>query len=237
MRQPGLPVPGTSTPIPDIDLCEFHDYTPKESIPGDQWNGLGVRVQQCAALGKPLFVGEAGIRPIDAGGSLQDRATAFRAKFAAQTNVGIDGVLAWDYSPTGSTLNNYDIGPNDPMLREMSLRAEEFRELFKVNTTDDLDDGTCDQTHCSLREAMTIANYNATNNQMPEVVAFDIPGPGPYGSPEYAVARDHRPRDDRWHITTRIFGREPRHRTQRHAWTDRQRFTHLRDRRDGPRTR
>ncbi len=29
---------------------------------------------------------------------------------------------------------------------------------FPVNSTDDLDDGTCNVTHCSLREAINAAN-------------------------------------------------------------------------------
>ena len=45
-----------------VDLCEYHDYgSPTVGIPGDAWNGLQVRIGQCDALDKPLFVGEAGI--------------------------------------------------------------------------------------------------------------------------------------------------------------------------------
>jgi len=44
-----------------------------------------------------------------------------------------------------------------------------------VNTTDDLDDGLCDVTHCSLREAINIAN--ATAGQ--QIIGFDIPGSSP----------------------------------------------------------
>jgi CSLREA domain-containing protein len=40
-----------------------------------------------------------------------------------------------------------------------------------VNTTDDMDDGTCDATHCSLREAIQAANANPG----PDTVAFNIP--------------------------------------------------------------
>lgn len=42
---------------------------------------------------------------------------------------------------------------------------------FMVNTTDDGDDGTCDGTHCSLREAINAANLNAGADS----ITFDIP--------------------------------------------------------------
>ncbi len=35
--------------IPEIISCEVHDYS-HESMPGDQWNGMQVRIDQCAAL-------------------------------------------------------------------------------------------------------------------------------------------------------------------------------------------
>ena len=45
-----------------------------------------------------------------------------------------------------------------------------------VNTTDDLDDGTCDASHCSMREAL-----NATNGNLgTDTIAFNIPGAGPH---------------------------------------------------------
>ena len=47
---------------------------------------------------------------------------------------------------------------------------------WTVNTVDDLDDGTCDIAHCSLREAINQVN-NLAGNQL---IWFDIPGPGPH---------------------------------------------------------
>jgi CSLREA domain-containing protein len=44
-----------------------------------------------------------------------------------------------------------------------------------VNTTDDMDDGTCDATHCSLREAIKAAELHAG----PDTIAFNIPGDDP----------------------------------------------------------
>jgi probable HAF family extracellular repeat protein len=106
--------------IPTIDLCEYHDYgAPNVGMPGDQFNGLQVRIDQCNALNKPIFVGEAGIIPNDVGGTFQARADAFDVKLDAQLAAGVSGFLAWAWSPQVtpvSTLDNYDIGPGDPAL-------------------------------------------------------------------------------------------------------------------------
>ncbi len=45
-----------------------------------------------------------------------------------------------------------------------------------VNSTDDVDDGTCDATHCSLREAINSANTTAGA----DIIGFAIPGAAPY---------------------------------------------------------
>ncbi|MBA2361628.1 MAG: right-handed parallel beta-helix repeat-containing protein [Actinobacteria bacterium] len=47
---------------------------------------------------------------------------------------------------------------------------------FAVNTTDDVNDGSCNAQHCSLREAINAANGNADT----DTIRFNIPGPGPY---------------------------------------------------------
>jgi CSLREA domain-containing protein len=47
---------------------------------------------------------------------------------------------------------------------------------FVVNTTDDMDDGVCSATHCSLREAINAANANPG----PDEISFDIPGDAPH---------------------------------------------------------
>ena len=89
-------------------------------MPGDAFNGLQVRLDQCAAIDKPLVVGEAGVRPIDVGGTLADRAAAIRAKLLRQVPAGVEGWLGWAWIKDGSTLDNYDIGPGDPMLGVLS---------------------------------------------------------------------------------------------------------------------
>ncbi len=47
---------------------------------------------------------------------------------------------------------------------------------YTINTTDDLDDGTCDAVHCSLREAIQAANGDADLS----TIAFDISGAAPF---------------------------------------------------------
>jgi CSLREA domain-containing protein len=48
---------------------------------------------------------------------------------------------------------------------------------FVVNTVDDLNDGSCNAIHCSLREAVNGANANGTGH---DLIAFDIAAPPPY---------------------------------------------------------
>jgi len=50
-------------------------------------------------------------------------------------------------------------------------------KTFTVNSTNDVDDGTCDAAHCSLREAINAAN---TNYPFADMINFNIPGSGPY---------------------------------------------------------
>jgi plastocyanin/N-acetylneuraminic acid mutarotase len=102
--------------VPTLDLCEFHDYTPTQLIPGDQWNGLQVRVNECDELGKPLLVGELGVIPSDVGGTLRDRANVVAGKLCAQLSAGVAGALLWAWDKNGSLLDNFDIGPSDPVL-------------------------------------------------------------------------------------------------------------------------
>ena len=47
---------------PGTDICEYHDYNnAAAAMPGDQWNGLAVRISQCNAIGKPMLIGESGV--------------------------------------------------------------------------------------------------------------------------------------------------------------------------------
>ena len=48
--------------------------------------------------------------------------------------------------------------------------------VFIVNSTDDVDEGTCDAIHCSLREAINTTNASSGT----DLIAFNIPGAGPH---------------------------------------------------------
>ncbi len=104
-----------------VDLCEFHDYgSPLVPIPGDIWNGMQVRLNQCAALDKPLFVGETGIIPNTVGGTLQARADAFEAKFDAQLAAGVVGELVWTGTRRGrSSTTTTSAPPTRPSASSM----------------------------------------------------------------------------------------------------------------------
>jgi len=101
---------------PAINLCEYHDYGSPVAMPDDEWNGLTTRVTQCAALKKPLFVGEVGYVPNDIGGTLQARADLYKRKFAASFGAGIVGELVWSWANSGSSFDDYNVGPGDPAL-------------------------------------------------------------------------------------------------------------------------
>lgn len=102
--------------IPTIDICEYHDYDSLSAVPGDAWNGLAVRLGQCHDIGKPMFVGEAGLKQGSAG-SLAGRAAVFDAKFAAQFGLGIVGELIWTWQAAGQDSGDgYGVGPDDPAL-------------------------------------------------------------------------------------------------------------------------
>jgi mannan endo-1,4-beta-mannosidase len=104
--------------VAGIDLCEYHDYQ-SGAMPGDQWNGLATRIQQCRDLGKPTFVGEVGIKPTTYDGTLAGRADVLKSKLTTQFQAGLVGLLSWDWRDAnhgGSSLTNYEIGPSDPAL-------------------------------------------------------------------------------------------------------------------------
>ena len=89
-------------------------------MPGDQFNGLALRIQQCGDLDKPLFVGEVGLRPVDVGGSYDSRVASLRAKLQAQRAAGIVGHLVWNWGP----------GPRAARRVTTSVPGDQVRELL-----------------------------------------------------------------------------------------------------------
>jgi hypothetical protein len=104
---------------PGIDVLSYHDYYGPVAVGGDQWNGLGVRLAQAAALNKPIIGGEVGLNADSAAGcmSLTSRNALFQAKTASQVAAGSSGLLAWDWVPTPAGTCNTDISPTDPLMQ------------------------------------------------------------------------------------------------------------------------
>ncbi len=63
-------------------------------------------------------------------------------------------------------------GISRPQGEGFDIGAYEYVITYIVNTADDANDGLCDKTHCSLREAVFAANLSPR----PNTIAFDIPG-------------------------------------------------------------
>jgi mannan endo-1,4-beta-mannosidase len=105
---------------PGIDVGSYHDYNYDSfPMPGDQWNGLAVRIAQMNRVGKPLIIDEVGMKAADgiAGCmTLAQRRDKIKAKMDAQLPQGIDVYLPWVW--TKSTVNScsLNIKAGDPTL-------------------------------------------------------------------------------------------------------------------------
>jgi len=66
--------------------------------------------------------------------------------------------------------------PENNRVTEETTVVVPTPDTFTVNSIDDVDDGTCDLGHCSLREAITAANSHPGK----DIIAFDIAGQGPH---------------------------------------------------------
>lgn len=92
-------------------------------MPGNDRDGVQRRLQQAAAVGKPLVVAEMGqpagsCRPVGA------RADDLERKARAQRQAGSAGVLFWAFVPDpGLDQRTLDIGPDDPMSHEVRAIA------------------------------------------------------------------------------------------------------------------
>ena len=102
---------------PNIDLLEYHDYAPS---PGDYdaiQPQLSARLADAAALGKPLFVGEVGIRLGELGGDRSRRAALMNAKVTEQFAAGVVGFLPWAWAnSSGQVYEDYLYTTSDPAL-------------------------------------------------------------------------------------------------------------------------
>jgi len=117
---------------PNIDLCSVHDYQhPNDPIAGDQFNGIAKRLEQCRAINKPIFVGEAGMQLPETGNSTAIRATKLTAKMSAEFRAGMVGYVLWSWAKpprVALTLADdiHDIGPGDPLLATLAVAASSW---------------------------------------------------------------------------------------------------------------
>jgi endo-1,4-beta-mannosidase len=111
-----------------VDICSHHDYTDPANA-GGTWgggNGLDSDSSRCAALGKPVYVGEEGIQKSV---GLSTRAADFNGKFSAQFGYGnVAGITPWsfrlDNGGDGYTWAGGD--PSLPVLNNYALPSAGF---------------------------------------------------------------------------------------------------------------
>lgn len=103
---------------PGLDVLSYHDYYAGTAMGGDQWNGIGVRIAQAAALNKPIIAGEMGLDAGTAPGcmTLASRSSEIQSKIQAQMAAGTSGVLIWDWLPAPSSPCTTDTFPGDPLM-------------------------------------------------------------------------------------------------------------------------
>jgi hypothetical protein len=92
-------------------------------MPGDQWNGLAVRIRQSRSLGKPIIVGEVGItasRNTPGCSTQEERRALMYRKARAQFGAGVSAFLPWDWVPAAQSNCTFDIGPNDPLISALA---------------------------------------------------------------------------------------------------------------------
>ena len=95
------------------------------------------------------------------------------AKTVNLGNAGVLGVV----QPEPLVAVATDAGANSSEFSDPRLVGIAGATTFTVNSTNDIDDGLCDLTHCSLREAILFANLNSG---AADTVAFNIPGSPPF---------------------------------------------------------
>jgi hypothetical protein len=111
-----------------IDVATYHDYgQDTAALPGDQWNGMSVRLRQAKALSKPLVTEEVGIAssPNHATGCVEPavRASLLRHKMTAQMTAGARGFLVWNYGPVAQRGCSYDVTTGDPAMTVLRTTA------------------------------------------------------------------------------------------------------------------
>ena len=105
---------------PVIDVASYHDYNDDtKSMPGDQWNGLAMRLSQTKSINKPLIIGEVGMIASQTGGTcmpLNQRVKNMKAKMDTMFSAGIGGFMPWNRSAYPDSSCNFDVRNNDPLI-------------------------------------------------------------------------------------------------------------------------
>ena len=103
--------------LPNIDLCEYHDYSPAQPMPGDQWNGSRSAWTSARRSTSRSSSGRPGSSRTRSVARWQDRTAALLAKLEAQSAAGVQGFLSWAWNNDGvGDPASFDIGPGDPLL-------------------------------------------------------------------------------------------------------------------------
>ena len=105
-----------------IDVCEVHTYDAPNKPLSDV---VAHKIAQCKALGKPIFMGEAGIcnniqadaTTCSGAPNLSWRAGLMTRRMQANRQAGLAGFLIWDWS--FSAADPFGVNAGDPMENEM----------------------------------------------------------------------------------------------------------------------
>jgi hypothetical protein len=107
-----------------IDLVEAHDY-------GDERTPLPPAIAAdllvAAQLGKPFFIGEAGIDapPPPYAFTFEERAHLFDEKIGAHWQRGTAGFLVWSFYQLEPATSGWDYAPGDPLAEVLARRGAE----------------------------------------------------------------------------------------------------------------
>jgi mannan endo-1,4-beta-mannosidase len=118
--------------VAGVDVVEAHDYgsetTAMPGSPSSTSNSIFSDVADAASLGKPFFIGEAGIAAPSPmySFSYAERAMDLDAKIAAHWSAGSDGFLVWSwYDLKTDNLQGWDFDGNDPLAAVLARHAAE----------------------------------------------------------------------------------------------------------------
>ena len=98
------------------------------------------------------------------------------ATLLSNGHVLVVGGVTSETIPTGEKVDR-NLNSAELWIPSRAIATTKFSSTtFTVNSANDADDGTCDATHCSLREAINTANAHAGA----DTIAFNISGEGPH---------------------------------------------------------